>query len=546
MLRARPWILGLALAALTAWGLVSPTTGAALAADTQPTARAAASGTLLGAGYRVANSAGQVRTFGGLTQDGDLSGVRLASPVVGLAAVPGGRGYWMVAADGGIFTFGGAGFYGSSGAISLNRPIVGMAPTPSGRGYWLVASDGGIFSYGDAAFFGSAGGIQLSRPVVGMASTPSGQGYWLVASDGGIFAYGDAVFYGSTGAIQLVRPVVGMASTPSGQGYWLVASDGGIFAYGDAQFFGSAGGIKLVQPIVGMAATPDGFGYRMVASDGGIFTYGNANFLGSAAGRLGSRVVGMASAGLVLPPGGYGYDISWPQCTSSSSTSTVTPSQRKEFSVIGITRSRTFTPNPCLASQWSWATGSGGPAMAYMNVDPPAAGASSGNSGPAGSCSSADALCRAYNHGWNASGYAFGYAASQGVSADLWWLDVEVASFSDPARNAWKDARGAVAQRAIAGVRDGLRARGVTVGIYSTPYQWRYITSTDDPNVAGQGWIADVGIVWTAGAPTGDLPSYCAPERSFAGGRVVLTQGRGGSYFDPATGREYDLDYACK
>jgi hypothetical protein len=544
MSRQGSWLLRAAVAVVLLIGGVSTAQPVGAASDTVP-ARTAVSGTQLGAGYRIVNSAGQVRTFGGLTQDGDLTGVRLSSPIVGVAAVPGARGYWMVAADGGVFTYGGAGFFGSAGAIRLVRPIVGMAPTPSGRGYWLVASDGGIFAYGDAAFFGSAGAIRLAKPIVGMAATPSGQGYWLVASDGGIFAYGDAQFHGSTGAIQLVRPVVGMAATPSGFGYWLVASDGGIFAYGDAQFFGSAGAVRLVQPIVGMAATRDGFGYRMVAADGGVFNYGTASFLGSAAGRLGTRVVGMASAGLVLPPGGYGYDISWPQCTSSTATSTVTPSQRKDFAIVGVTHGKTFTANQCLAAQWSWATASGAPAMVYMNVDPPAPGAATGDSGPAGACAAADALCRAYNHGFNAAGFAWSHAASEGASADLWWLDVEVASFSDPARNAWKDARGEIAQRTIAGVRDGLRNRGVNVGIYSTPYQWRYITTTGDPNAAGQGWIADIAAVWTAGAPTNDLPSYCGADKSFAGGNVVVVQGRGGSYVDPATGREYDLDHAC-
>jgi hypothetical protein len=138
-----------------------------------------------------------------------------------------------------------------------------------------------------------------------------------------------------------------------------------------------------------------------------------------------------------------------------------------------------------------------------------------------------------------------GYAASQGVSADLWWLDVEVASFADPSRNAWKDARGVIAQFTIAGVRDGIRSAGASVGIYSTPYQWRYITTTDDPNTAGQGWNAGVPIVWTAGAPSNDLPSYCTPDKAFNGGAVVMAQGRGGTYTDPASGREYDLDHAC-
>ena len=86
------------------------------------------------------------------------------------------RGYWLVAADGGIFAYGSAGFAGSTGAIKLAKPIVAMAATPTGRGYWLVASDGGVFAFGDARFFGSTGSTRLARPIVGMAPTPTGQG----------------------------------------------------------------------------------------------------------------------------------------------------------------------------------------------------------------------------------------------------------------------------------------------------------------------------------------------------------------------------------
>jgi SpoIID/LytB domain protein len=212
-------------------------------------------------------------------------------------------GYWVVAPDGGIFSFGEAKFYGSTGGIKLNSPILGMAATPAGAGYWLVAADGGIFSFGDAGFYGSTGNIKLNKPVVGMASTDGGEGYWMVASDGGIFAFGDARFYGSTGNIKLNKPVVGMAPTPTGEGYWLVASDGGIFAFGDAGFFGSTGSVKLNKPVVGMASTPTGKGYWLLAADGGLFSFGDAGFFGSLPGS------GISSPAVAMRPtrtgGGY-------------------------------------------------------------------------------------------------------------------------------------------------------------------------------------------------------------------------------------------------
>ncbi|MGH8922184.1 MAG: serine hydrolase, partial [Actinomycetes bacterium] len=104
------------------------------------------------------------------------------------------------------------------GQIRLAQPVVGMA-APDGGGYWLVASDGGVFSFGDAVFRGSTGQIRLAQPVVGMAA-PDGGGYCLVASDGGIFAFGDAPFLGSDGASANPSwPAVGMAAGAGG--YWI-------------------------------------------------------------------------------------------------------------------------------------------------------------------------------------------------------------------------------------------------------------------------------------------------------------------------------------
>ena len=248
-------------------------------------------------GYRLVTAAGQVSCFGGATCLGDLSGLHLNKPIVGIVATATGKGYWLVATDGGIFAIGDAVFYGSTGALALNKPIVGMAATSAGMGYWLVASDGGIFAFGDAVFYGSMGANHLNKPIVGMTPTADGKGYWLVASDGGIFAIGDAAFFGSTGALKLNKPIVGMAATSTGLGYWLVASDGGVFAFGDAVFYGSTGSLALNKPIVGMSATADGKGYWMVATDGGIFNFGDATFLGSNGGQSqSSPTIGIAAS----------------------------------------------------------------------------------------------------------------------------------------------------------------------------------------------------------------------------------------------------------
>src|SRR5581483_4479049 len=140
-------------------------------------------------------------------------------------------GYWLVGSDGGVFAYGSAPFLGSMGAVKLAAPVLGMAATPTGKGYWLLAADGGVFSFGDAPFSGSmAGAGKLKGTIVGIAATPTGRGYWLVGADGGVFAFGDAAFLGSAAALRPTRPIVAMAATPTGRGYWLVASDGGVFA----------------------------------------------------------------------------------------------------------------------------------------------------------------------------------------------------------------------------------------------------------------------------------------------------------------------------
>jgi Cu/Zn superoxide dismutase len=163
---------------------------------------------------------------GGRTLCGVITGKR--APTGGFTSAGPAAGYWLVGTDGGIFAYGDASFLGSTGNIKLAKPVVGMAATPSGDGYWLVASDGGVFNYGDAPFAGSTGAIKLNQPVVGLAPTPSGQGYWLVAADGGVFNFGDAVLYGSLGGTRLNSPIVAMTGTTTGEGYWLFAADGGV------------------------------------------------------------------------------------------------------------------------------------------------------------------------------------------------------------------------------------------------------------------------------------------------------------------------------
>ena len=510
-------LLGLTL---TLAGAAAPASAAT--APAVPALQLGASAQPVTSGYWLLTDNGGIMSFGGVKLFG--SATNLGAKVVGMATTADGQGYWIAAANGAVAAVGDAASLGSLAGHRLAAPIVGMAATPDAGGYWLVASDGGIFSFGDAAFYGSTGAIRLNQPIVGMSATPDGNGYWLVASDGGIFSFGDAVFRGSTGAIRLNRPIVGMDSTPDGGGYWLVASDGGVFTFGDAPFLGSAGGQRLNSPVVALSRVPGGNGYWLVGADGGVFTYGDAPYRGSVGGipllhavkaieegpGYGTGIVASANEGLgPYASGSTGYDISWPQCGGPYPGG-------HQIGIIGVTNGHAFSTNSCLGDEVAWA----GPAHGlYMNVNSPNGGSNSqGASGPAGSCSSGS-TCWSYNYGFNAANYSIAAATSQGVVAQQWWLDVETGNYwsGNTAANA------AVIQGAVA----ALRAAGLSVGVYSTPYQWGEITGG-----------AQLGLpVWVAtGVALSNPSSWCTTGHAFNGGPVWMVQyGLNG----------FDGDYAC-
>jgi hypothetical protein len=440
-------------------------------------------------------------------------------------AVSGGApGYWEVSSAGVVAGYG-VGTYGDLSGVALNRPIVGMAANPEGGGYWLVASDGGIFTFGNAGFYGSTGAIHLNQPIVGMAATPDGKGYWLVASDGGIFAFGDARFFGSTGNIHLNKPVVGMAPTPGGNGYWLVASDGGIFAFGQNTFYGSTGNIALAKPIVGMTPTPDGHGYWMVASDGGIFAFGDAPFLGSSGGGA-DAVVGMAGTGFGSPytTGTVGFDISFPQCTSGGGANL--PPAGSSVSIVGVNDglSPEEAPtddqpdyNPCFVTQAKWA---GAHLSVYINLDDNLISIPSAAQASAIGAADAEADVN--------------FVHAEGFHPQVWWLDIEApCGFSEVL---WLcGTTGELLNReVIEGAVNELHAFGLTAGLYSTYLQW--------PDIVGSGVTISEIPIWIAGAADSEeLINFCTdPAHHFAGGTPYLVQWAGGS-----DGSPWDEDYAC-
>ncbi|HZT64707.1 MAG TPA: LamG-like jellyroll fold domain-containing protein [Acidimicrobiales bacterium] len=476
-------------------------------------------------GYWMVTTRGAVLAYGGVSLYGSAAASSIPAPIVAVASTPDGGGYWMAGSDGSVYAYGDAHNYGSMRGVHLTAPVVGITATPDGKGYLMAASDGGIFAFGDAVFHGSMGGVRLNKPVVGLASDPATGGYWEVATDGGIFSF-DAPFFGSTGAIRLNQPIVGMAAMPKGGGYRFVASDGGIFDFGDAVFYGSTGAIKLNRPIAGMADSADGRGYWLVADDGGIFTFGDAPFRGSAGATslpdpvramaygpgTGSGVTIDPAAGLEpYPSGSTGYDISWPQCPQPY------PGSPYTVAVVGVNDGHAFSTNPCLSSEAGWA----GPDLTvYINLNSPnGASASAGLSGPAGNCASSDTVCQSYNYGWASAVQSMDALASSRLSSGTWWLDVETGNYwsGDTTANA----------AVIGGAIAALAGQGMTVGIYSTSYQWGVIAGSYQPKVP---------VWYPTGTSTNNPAAWCTSTYGFSGGPVWMVQTGAGNY---------DGDYAC-
>jgi len=157
----------------------------------------------------------------------------------------------------------------------------------------------------------------------------------------------------------------------------------------------------------------------------------------------------------------------------------------------------------------------------YMNINAPPTGDPNALTGPAGQCQGNDTGCMAYNYGYNAAVASVRSASSMGVSAGVWWVDVETANHWDT--NQFNNSR------TVQGTLDALTQNGVVAGIYSTGYQFGLIAGSYAPGVP----------IWVA---TGDgqasAVEYCNGAHSFGGGTAWLTQ------FGTA-GVPIDQDYDC-
>lgn len=223
-----------------------------------------------------------------------------------------------------------------------------------------------------------------------------------------------------------------------------------------------------------------------------------------------------AAAITIAPDHVPGFDISWPQCPTGAF-----PPGPVAFGVIGVNNGKPFTSNPCFREQFAWANRVEQTPAVYVNTAFPKPGDPEALHGPYGACVEEDGWCRGYNYGWNLAKDVIQRADLAGVTPSHWWLDVEGGNYwsAEPNDNS----------QVVRAAVDYFRARGLPVGIYGTPYQWR--------SIAGSIWQSPGIPIWTAGAQGVDgAARRCDPAYAFAGGTVVMVQ-----YYDWG----FDTNFIC-
>lgn len=212
----------------------------------------------------------------------------------------------------------------------------------------------------------------------------------------------------------------------------------------------------------------------------------------SAVAVLAAMTAGAAPA-MATTTGTLGADVSWPQCPASAGdlpgTASGTPAA--SFGIVGVNDGKPGATNPCLSTEFNWANSLPNSAQVpqlYVNTADPgntAADWPTGNTAyannPYGTCSTVksrgkivgeDSQACAFEYGAEQATSDLGFAATAGASTATWWLDVETA-------NTWLS-RGLIDlnQADLLGMVDTLASGTVTVGAYSTHYQWNKILGT--------------------------------------------------------------------
>jgi hypothetical protein len=222
-------------------------------------------------------------------------------------------------------------------------------------------------------------------------------------------------------------------------------------------------------------------------------------------------------------PAGDGWDISWPQCDSSTAATSTHPADGA-FAIVGVTHNP-FNPNTCFGDEYTWASHLPGGSAVYMNANAPGSTAGANwTTGPrASACdgTNTDPDC-GWNYGDNLAKYVIGQLQPLLPDKPQVFVDVENGV-------TWQSNVGVNGNVVIAAINQ-LRAAGYRVGIYSNVKDWSQI----------MGALKLVNVQnWTF-PHTGDTFDPCSTAASFTGGDVVLRQ-----YQVSTDSPVYDHDHAC-
>ena len=249
----------------------------------------------------------------------------------------------------------------------------------------------------------------------------------------------------------------------------------------------------------------------------------------------------LGASAQTIPPTSLGYDVSFPQCGATL------PAARG-FAVVGVDNGHSFSVNPCLANEITWAgTSLQASAQFYVNTDNP--GPSNNANWPTSqsapqACSGANSVACSYDYGWNAAQASFqavveaetqlGAASPTAVALGAqWWLDVETG-------NAWQSLRTGSTPTSAQFANDAATLQGQlayfasvgvgTVGIYATSLQWGAIVGPNPGSAFAQ------NPLWVPGYATITAAQAACSMATFTGGRVAMIQ-------YPFNG--LDGDYVC-
>ena len=154
------------------------------------------------------------------------------------------------------------------------------------------------------------------------------------------------------------------------------------------------------------------------------------------------------------------------------------------FAIVGVNNGTISGFNSCFAAEAAWA---GTDLSVYIILQPAPGGrpVPYEATGPEAYCSATSSECEGYDWGYNYAQADIAFVRAQGLSPEIWWLDIETAE-GWPTSQQFQPVNAAIVQGALA----ALEGAGDLGGIYCTWYQWGEITGSYVPAKAPPLWVA--------------------------------------------------------